>query len=96
MNLGVITENENTNEGIMNIMEHMNNFVPEDIEGNPLPVISGGDQLTCEREMNVKLDRQDSKSPKARWDGLVPVIDDFHSMANFLEVMNLSAHLNSI
>ena len=86
VNLGVITENENTNEGMVAILDVMNQYVPTVGDDHQLPIISGGDLLTCERQMNSKLDRQDSKSATSKWDGTVPVIDDFHTMANYLEV----------
>ncbi|XP_011679955.2 uncharacterized protein LOC105445739 [Strongylocentrotus purpuratus] len=88
VNLGVLTSNENTHEGMVEILDHMNKYVPVETDGTtPVKIISGGDLLTCERETNTILDRQDSPSPMARWDGLVPVIDDFHTMANFLSAI---------
>lgn len=33
--------------------------------------------------MNAKEDRQDSTEPVDGWRGLVPVREDFHTMANF-------------
>lgn len=85
VDLGVLTENENTNEGIAAIMTYMQKYAPV-VDGKPIPVISGGDLLTCEREMNAKEDRQDSTDGILGWRGLVPVIEDFHTMANFYEV----------
>ena len=68
------------------ILDEMNKYIPVVADDQQLPIISGGDLLTCERQMNTKLDRQESTSAAAKWDGTVPVIDDFHTMANYLEV----------
>ena len=84
-------DNENTNEGMVAILDKMNKYIPLLPNGKQLPLISGGDLLTCERQLNTKLDRQDSSSSTAKWDGVVPVIDDFHTMANFLEVCRPNA-----
>lgn len=66
------------------IMTHFQTYAPV-VDGKPVPVISGGDLLTCEREMNSKEHRQDSTDPVKAWKGLVPVIEDFHTTANFYE-----------
>nr|XP_054757175.1 uncharacterized protein LOC129263286 [Lytechinus pictus] len=88
VNLGVITENENTHEGIVAILDKMNAYIPMMKDSNvQIPTLSGGDLLTCERQVNAKKDRQDSTSSASKWEGVIPVIDDFHAMANFLEVI---------
>ena len=51
----MITENENTKEGIAKIMDHINAFVPNSDSDEPIKIISGGDQLTCERQENIQV-----------------------------------------
>jgi hypothetical protein len=86
VNLGVLLHNENTVEGIAAIMTEMHKYVPGSSSNSRMvPVISGGDLLTCEREANVQEDRRES-SAEERWGGMVPNIDDFHTTANFYKV----------
>lgn len=85
INLGVLLHNENTDEGIKAIMEELHKYVPGAGTDHAVPTLSGGDLLTCEREYNVQEDRRGSEA-EVRWGGLVPNIDDFHTIANFYKV----------
>ena len=78
-------ENENSSEGIVKIMDHMNKYVPNGTTQSPIPIISAGDQLTCERELNAQESRRDCE-PADRWAGMIPEIADFHALGNFYEV----------
>ena len=81
----MLLHNENTAEGIAAIMETLHKYVPGVGTDHAVPIISGGDLLTCEREYNIQEDRRDSES-NVRWGKLVPNIDDFHTIANFYKV----------
>ena len=63
----------------------MNNYVPHGTTEKPVPIISAGDQLTCEREDNAQEGRRGCP-PAERWSGMLPEIADFHALANFYEV----------
>ena len=69
-------------------MTEVHKFVPA-VDGTPRKVLSGGDLLTCERQLNAQEDRADSEDPVKRWGGLVPTIEDFHTYVNFCEVISL-------
>ena len=86
VNLGVIMENENTTNGIYKIMHHFHQYVPGHDTDTVVPIISAGDLLTCERESACKAEQQNSKTASKRLEGLVPVIADFHALANFYQV----------
>ena len=80
--------NENTTEGITEIMHELHKYVPghdADAAEDMVPIISGGDLLTAERESNVQEDRI-SATKKERWGGLIPNIEDFHTVANAYKV----------
>ncbi|XP_071796288.1 uncharacterized protein [Asterias amurensis] len=87
VNLGVIMENENTSEGILKTMQYMHQYVPGHATDKLTRVISAGDLLSCERESSCQEQQQNSDSPSSRFEGLMPVIADFHTYANFLEVI---------
>ncbi|XP_072181183.1 uncharacterized protein [Diadema setosum] len=87
VNLGVLMENENTSEGILKILHHMHAYVPGDASSHPTRILSAGDLLTCERESNCIEQQRNSTTPSRRMEGLVPVIADFHALANFYKVI---------
>ena len=86
VNLGVLMENENTSEGIYNIMHHMHQYVPGHDTDNPTTIVSAGDLLTCERESNCIEEQRNSSTPSRRLEGLMPAIADFHALANYFQV----------
>eukprot|EP00057_Strongylocentrotus_purpuratus_P018700 XP_011673174.1 PREDICTED: uncharacterized protein LOC105442605 [Strongylocentrotus purpuratus] len=87
VNLGVLNENENTTDGILKIMHHMHQYVPGHSSEQPTTIISAGDLLTCERESNCIEEQRNSSTPSQRLEGLMPVIADFHALANFYQVI---------
>lgn len=78
-------ENENTSEGILEIMRTQNKYVATSKE-TIQKMFTVGDLLTVERSQNAKLDVLDSSSATERLEGLVPALADFHTYGNFLEV----------
>ena len=80
--------NENTTEGITEIMNNLHQYVPGVVEHGKdfTPIISGGDLLTAEREYNVQEDRREAPKER-RWGGLLPNIDDFHTSGNAYKVL---------
>ena len=51
---GVITKSEQETEGMVDIMDHIQRYVPVTSSGNIHPLLFGGDQLTRERAYNAK------------------------------------------
>ena len=49
-------------------------------------VLSGGDQLTCERQRCSKFHVMDGNTPEDRLDKIEPVIEDWHTLMCFLKV----------
>ena len=49
-------------------------------------VLSGGDQLTCERQRCSKLHVMDGNNPEDRLDQIEPVIEDWRTLMCFLKV----------
>ena len=50
-------------------------------------VLSGGDQLTCERQRCTRLHVRDGNTPEDRFDQIEPVIEDWHALLSFLKVV---------
>lgn len=53
-------------------------------------VLSGGDQLTCERQRCARRHMMDANTPRERLQLLEPVVEDWHTMQSFLGVSNLN------
>ena len=90
--LGVIPSNENTREGMINIMEQLHAYVPVtqshgDMEEKHLKeVLLGGDQLTAARARSAQRTRINSDSQTDALQGLVPFASDWHAEFNLMEV----------
>nr|XP_054763564.1 uncharacterized protein LOC129270188 [Lytechinus pictus] len=87
VNLGVLMENENSTDGIIKIVRHMHQYCPGDDTDHPSTILSAGDLLTCERMSSCIEQQRNSTSPSGRLEGLMPVIADFHALANFYQVI---------
>ena len=79
-------ESENDTNGIYNIMHHLHKYVPGHGTEKVTPVISAGDLLTCERESSFRGEQRNSTTHSEKLKGIVPVIADFHALANFYQV----------
>ena len=49
-------------------------------------ILSGGDQLTCERQRCSKFHVMDGDNPDDRFDHIEPVIEDWHTLMCYLKV----------
>ncbi len=49
-------------------------------------ILVGGDQMTAARARSAKRARANSEKPSRRLEGLIPVIEDWHTRANFMGV----------
>ena len=49
-------------------------------------ILLGGDQMTCARVRGGQRIRENSESGKARLEGLVPAIEDWHAKVCFMQV----------
>lgn len=53
------------------------------------PVLFGGDQLTAARARGAKKAKVNSIDPCLKFDGLIPVSEDWHTRLNFLGVRQI-------
>ena len=74
-------------------MHHMHEYVPGHSSEQPTTIISAGDLLTCERESNCIEEQRNSSTPSQRLEGLMPVIADFHALANFYQVFKCNPYM---
>lgn len=100
--MGIILQNENTNDGIAAILTQIHQYVPqftyteevcisdgtvEKIEKAKMhQILLGGDQLTAARARNSIKGKMNSQTPSKQLQGIIPVMEDWHTKANFLGV----------
>ena len=98
--LGVLPKNENKTSDMVSIMQEMHSYVPtepymeligtdETIEvpnAKIHPILFGGDQLTAARARAAKAGKVNSIDPSMKFNGLVPVAEDWHIRLNLLGV----------
>lgn len=82
-------ENENSTEGIFKIVHHMHKYCPGHDTDHPTTILAAGDLLTCERMSSCIEEQRNSTTPSGRLEGFMPVIADFHALANFYQVRHL-------
>lgn len=86
--LDVLVKNEASNSDMAAIMKTMQNYL-----GNDLPsatkVLSGGDQLTCERQCGVQRHFMDADTPQESLQLIEPVCEDWHALMCFMKVSTI-------
>ena len=77
--LHVLHKNEASNGDMLAIMKTQQTF-------HNSTVLTGGDQLTCERQRCAKTHVMDGNTQEDRLDLLEPVVEDWHALQSFLGV----------
>ena len=81
--LDVLSKNEATHSDMLDIMKTLQGYLGEEFP-NDKKVVSGGDQLTCEREANARHYMLDGNTPHERLALLEPVCEDWHACVSFV------------
>ena len=87
--LGIIFENENTSEDMLNVLKRIHSYLPSEGEGEDQHFVSAnviGDQLTVDRAVNALMAQQNGYTEEERMTGLNIGIADWHADMNFLQV----------
>lgn len=56
------------------------------------PILFGGDQLTAARARGAKKAKINSVDPSLRFDGLIPIAEDWHARLNFIGTIIINLH----
>ena len=81
--IDVLHKNEACHVDMLEIMKTQQMLLGQDFNDR---VISGGDQLTCERQRCAQLHVMDSDTPAERLELLEPAEEDWHGLMNFFQV----------
>jgi hypothetical protein len=87
--LGIIYENENEADGMQNVLDKLQEYVPDYFDGCKTHYVEQavvGDQLTVERGVNGLFEVANGFTAEDRHEGLNFEIADFHGGMKFLEV----------
>lgn len=89
MFLGMIFENENTNEGMQVVLDKIHPYVPRFGDGEHKQFTGQGvvgDQLSVERGVNSLMQIANGHTADDRKEGIHFEIADFHAQMKFLQV----------
>jgi len=102
-------KNENKQDDMISIMEHLLRYVPAVTVDHSVvdpeteetviissqrlhPVLFGGDQLTTERVRGCRRTRSNATKTVEKLEGLIPVVEDWHSKVALLKVYACTHH----
>ena len=90
--MGLMYENENDADGIINVIKELHQYVPHGQNDDGTDGKYGeqgivGDQLTVERFVNGHVSIANGFTEKERCSGLHPELADWHSGNRFLQVL---------
>ena len=85
--LDVLMKNETKHADMIAIMNTMQDYLGSDYN-EERRVLSGGDQVTCERQIGSQKHMMCGNTPKERLQVLEPVVEDWHCLVSLLGVSN--------
>ena len=83
--LDVLMKNEVKGGDMLDIMDTMQSYLGKDFPAGKR-VLSGGDQVTCERQIGAKRHMMDSNAPNDHLDVFEVQTEDWHALMSFLGV----------
>ena len=83
--LDVLMKNENCHSDIVDIMTTMQGYLGKEYPSEKR-VASGGDHLTCERQLGAQRHMMDGDTPRERLELLEPQAEDWHCLVCVLGV----------
>ena len=81
----VLMKNEAKHSDMIDIMTAMHTYLGQDYPSDRR-ILSGGDQLTCERQIGAQRHTMNGNTPKERLGVLEPVTEDWHCLVCLLAV----------
>ena len=96
--MGIIFGSEVSNDGIVKVLQHIQQYLPSVGEGEKIKLAEQGivgDQLTIERAVNAVKSMANGYTPLDCRDGFHIGIADWHSGVKFLSVSQISIVINN-
>lgn len=79
-------KSEQRSEDMVDILQHVHQYIPKQPTGEYYPLFFGGDQLTKERAGGAQDAKLQSEKESGRLRGVVPVVEDWHTRMTFYQV----------
>ena len=79
-------KDENVTEQMIDIIQHLQKYVPKTGSGIMMPLLLGGDQLSVERGESAQRARMDSVTPDDKLEGFLWKSEDWHGHIISLQV----------
>ena len=81
----VLMKNEAVHADMIEIMQHQQSFIRDNF---PIghKILSGGDHMTCERQVGAQHQLMDGDTPRERLGLLEPQVEDWHALMNYMLV----------
>ncbi|CAC5384007.1 unnamed protein product [Mytilus coruscus] len=76
--LGILEKDENITEQMIQVVEHLQQYVPGTKDGKMIPILLGGDALSVERGEAASRARLDAITAEDRLDGFIWKSEDWH------------------
>ncbi|CAC5411173.1 unnamed protein product [Mytilus coruscus] len=86
--LGILEKDENITEQMIQVVEHLQQYVPRTTDGKMMPILLGGDALSVERGEAASRARLDAITAEDRLDGFIWKSEDWHGYVISLQVKN--------
>ena len=80
---------EQKGEDMVDILRHINRYVPRLDACTQKPLLFGGDMLTREQSAHSCDSKLQSATPESRLQGIVPKCEDWHALVTFHQVYSL-------
>ena len=93
MQMGIIFESEVSNEGIVKVLQHVQQYLPKDGKGENITIVEQGlmgYHLTIEQAVNALKSMENGYTPEECLEGFHFVFADWHAGMKFLGVSRLS------
>lgn len=78
-------KNEASHANMIEIMQHQQSFINDDFPQEH-KILSGGDHMTCERQIGAQRHLMDGDTPRERLGLLEPQVEDWQALMNYLLV----------
>lgn len=84
--LGVLMKSEQRGKDMVDILQHIHQYIPKHPTGECYPLSFGGDQLTKQRVAGAQNAKLQSEKESRRLRGIMPVVEDWHARMIFYQV----------
>lgn len=91
--LGVLAKSEQRGEDMVDILQHIHQYVPRLASGEHYPTFFDGDQVTRERASGAQDTKLQADEEAQNLKGVIAQAADWHTLVTFYQVITLCAYI---